>query len=81
MKNQHTILGGENNLGFADFKNLPLGEDAYVIGVKYEGGNLFYAIQPVILSKQSILTLKWKKGSQQELLQAYRNLDKEQKRS
>ena len=80
MKNQHSILGGENDLGFADFKNLPLGEDAYVIGVKYEGGNLFYAIQPVTLSKQSILTLKWKKGSQQKLLEAYRNLDKLQTR-
>ena len=77
MKKQHAILGGENNIGFADFKDLPLGESACVIGVKYEDGSMFYAIQPVTINKQSVVSLNWKKGSRQELLQVYHRLANE----
>ncbi len=77
MKKQHTILSGENNIGFADFKDLPLGESACVIGVKYEDGSMFYSIQPITINKQSVINLNWKKGSRQELLQVYHRLANE----
>jgi TonB family protein len=77
LKNKIAIIGGENCLGFADFKNLPLGEEAYIVAVRYENGNMLYSVQPVTFNKQSIITLKWKKGDKEEITRAYRKLSKD----
>ena len=77
MKNKAAIIGGDNFVGYADFKNLPLGEEACIIAVRYDGGNMLYAVQPVTLSKQAVITLNWKRGSREEIAKVYRKLSKD----
>jgi len=63
-------------MGFADFNNLPLGEEAYIVAVRYDAGDMLYAVQPVTLSKQSVVTLKWMKGDKEAIAKVYRKLGK-----
>ena len=77
MKNGSTIIGGENCVGFTDFQNLPMGETAYIVAVRYDQGNMLYAVQPVKLTKQSVVSLKWKKGDKAEIAKTYKRLSQE----
>jgi hypothetical protein len=77
LKNKTIIIGAENCMGFADFQNLPLGQEAYIVAVRYDGGNMLYAVQPVTLSKQTVVTLQWKKGDKKEIAKVYRKLSKD----
>ena len=76
MKKSKAIIAGENCLGYTDFKNLPVGQEAYIVAVRYDNGNMLYAVQAVTLSKQSIVSLKWKKGDKEEIAKMYRRLGK-----
>lgn len=77
LKNKKAIIGAENCLGFADFNNLPLGQEAYIVAVRYDSGKMLCAVQPVTLSKQPVVTLQWKKGSKEEIAKVYRKLSKD----
>ncbi len=77
MKNRAAIIGGENCLGYADFKNLPLGEEAYIVAVRYEKGNMLYAVQQVTLSRQTVVSLNWKRGNREEIARVYRKLSQD----
>ncbi len=76
LKNKAAIVAAENCMGFADFNNLPLGEEAYIVAVRYDAGDMLYSVQPVTLSKQSVVTLKWMKGDKEAIAKVYRKLGK-----
>lgn len=77
MKKGGAIAAGENCMGYADFKDLPLGQEAYIVAVRYDSGKMLYAVQPVMLNKQTVISLKWKRGDKGELAKVYRRLSKE----
>ena len=74
FKNRNTIVSGENCVGYCRFNNISVNEEVYVIGVRYEGGNIFYALQPLKLEKQSVVSLNWKKGNEKDVKKVFRSL-------
>jgi TonB family protein len=74
LKNRNTIVGGENCLGYSRFKNLGVGEEVYVMAVRHEEGRVLYALEPITLTKQTVVSLVWKKSNEEEVKRVFRSI-------
>ncbi len=74
FKNRNIIMNGENCVGYSRFKNLPVGAEVYVVAVRYEGETIFYSVQPLKLEKQTVVSLPWKKGTEEDVKRVFRSV-------
>lgn len=74
LKSRNTIVSGDNCTGYSRFKNLGVDAEVYVIAVRYEAGNVFYSVQPLKLEKQTVVSLVWKKGSEEEVARLFKSI-------
>lgn len=74
LKNRNMVISGENYDGYSRFKNLPLNAEVYIVALRSDSGNVYYAVQPIKLEKQNVVSLAWKKGGEEEIFKAYKKL-------
>lgn len=72
--NNNTVVSGKNFVGYTRFKNLPLNSEVMVLTMRNVNGEISYALQPLRLQKQNIITPTWKKGSVEELNRVFERL-------
>lgn len=72
--NNNTVVSGKNYIGYTRFKNLPLNSEVMVLTMRNVNGEISYALQPLRLQKQNIITPTWKKGSVEELNRVFERL-------
>jgi hypothetical protein len=73
-RNQMSIAGGANFVGYTRFSNLPIGAEVFVVAVRSQNGETFYAVEPMRLEKQTVVSLNWKKGDKAAIEQLYRGV-------
>ena len=69
-KDRKLVASGENCMGYTRFKSMPVGARSYIVATKNENGELYYAVVPLQLRKQNIVTIPWKKGDETEIEKA-----------
>lgn len=72
--NNNTVVSGKNYMGYTRFKNLPLNTEVMVLTMRSVNGEISYALQPLRLQKQNVITPTWKKGSIEELNRVFERL-------
>jgi hypothetical protein len=74
LKNHNSIISGQDYVGYSRFKNLPVNTDVYIVAVHRDKGQLSYAVQPLKLEKQTVVSLDFKKGEEADVVKAYKKL-------
>lgn len=75
LKNKNTIVRGDNCVGYSRFDDLKVGQPVYVVAVRYNKGEMYYALHAVTLDKQTVLSLNWVKTTEDEFEEAVRNIN------
>jgi TonB family protein len=75
LKDKNSIITGEHFVGYSRFRNLPVNAEVYIVAVRTQGGNIFYAVQPLKLAKQNVISLDWKKGDEGMVQRVYKKLN------
>ncbi|MDB5281730.1 MAG: energy transducer TonB [Bacteroidota bacterium] len=75
LKNRSSVSAGENCIGYSRFRNLPVNSEVYIMAVRYDEGKIEYALQPLKLQKQNVVSLAWKKGDEAAVQKAYKRLN------
>ena len=75
LKDKNTIVRGDNCVGYSRFDDLKTGQQVYVVAVRYNKGEMYYALHAVTLDKQTVLSLNWIKTTEDEFEEAVRNMN------
>ncbi|HRG90529.1 MAG TPA: energy transducer TonB [Chitinophagales bacterium] len=75
LKDKNTIVRGDNCVGYSRFDDLKAGQQVYVVAVRYNKGEMYYALHAVTLDKQTVLSLNWIKTTEDEFEEAVRNMN------
>ena len=75
LKNKNTIVRGDNCVGYSCFDDLKVGQPVYVVAVRYNKGEMYYALHAVTLDRQTVLSLNWVKTTEDEFEEAVRNMN------
>lgn len=75
LKDKNTIVRGDNCVGYSRFDDLKVGQPVYVVAVRYNKGEMYYALHAVTLDKQTVLSLNWIKTTEDEFEEAVRNMN------
>lgn len=75
IKNKNAIVRGNNCVGYTRFDDLGIGQQVYVVAVRHTKGEVYYALQPLTLEKQTVVSLNWIKGSEEDFEMAVRHLN------
>lgn len=75
LKNKNTIVRGDNCVGYSRFDDLKVGQPVYVVAVRYNKGEMYYALHAVTLDRQTVLSLNWVKTTEDEFEEAVRNMN------
>ena len=74
LKNRTAVTGGQNCVGYSRFKNLPVNAEVFVMAVRYDGKQIEYALQPLKLEKQNVVSLVWRKGDEAAVEKVYKRI-------
>jgi TonB family protein len=71
---QNVIVPAGNYVGYCRFKSLPVGTNVFIVAVRNENGQPYYALQPVTLQKQTVLTPNWQKATNEQITAMLKSL-------